>query len=99
MRKGRGNGKLDSFLPNKSEVEMEVGDFLGDSVLLVRTEVKRSWALLTANVLGNFVKYMLFTAAYNIQKNRREKEREKHLVWFSMTKKNKKTEHKQNRNF
>lgn len=32
------NGKLDCFLPNKSEVEMEVGDFLGDSVLLVRSE-------------------------------------------------------------
>lgn len=52
---------------------MEVGDFLGDSVLLVRTEVKRSWALLTANVLGNFAKYMLFAAAYNIQKKGKKK--------------------------
>lgn len=56
-----------------SEVEMEVGDFLGDSVLLVRTEVKRSWALLIANVLGNFVKYMLFTVAYNTQREREKK--------------------------
>lgn len=32
------SGKLDCFLPNKSEVEMEVGDFLGDSVLLVKRE-------------------------------------------------------------
>lgn len=56
-----------------SEVEMEVGDFLGDSVLLVRTEVKSSWALLIANVLGNFVKYMLFTVAYNIQREREKK--------------------------
>lgn len=46
---------------------MEVGDFLGDSVLLVRSE-KGTGVLLTANAVGNFVKYMLFTAAYNIQK-------------------------------
>lgn len=32
------NDKLDCLLPNKSEVEMEVGDFLGDGVLLVRSE-------------------------------------------------------------
>lgn len=32
------NGKLDCFLPNKSEVEMEVSYFLGDSALLVRSE-------------------------------------------------------------
>lgn len=41
MRSRRSNGKLDSFLPNKSEGEMEVGDFLGDSVLLVRTESEK----------------------------------------------------------
>lgn len=57
---------------------MEVGDFLGDSVLLVRTEVKRSWAmLLTANVPSNFVKYMLFTVAYNIKKKERKKKNKK----------------------
>lgn len=43
---------LTLFCQIKSEVEMEVGDFLGDSILLVRTEVKRSWALLTAKCTG-----------------------------------------------
>lgn len=45
--------------------------FLAIVFFLSERKVKRSWALLTANVLGNFVKYMLFTAAYNIKKRKK----------------------------
>lgn len=46
--------------------------FLVIAFFLSEQKVKRSWALLTANVLGNFVKYMLFTVAYNIKKERKK---------------------------
>lgn len=82
------NGKLDCFLPNKSEVEMEVGDFLGDSVLLVRSEKElgccsqqMQWVILLS------IRYSLQLIIY--------KKTLSNVVWFSKMGKNLQIRHKQ----
>lgn len=81
------NDKLDCLLPNKSEVEMEVGDFLGDGVL-VRSEKELGCCSQQMQCV------ILLSICYSLQLIMHKKALKK-AVWFSKTGKNLQERHKQ----